>query len=233
MEGDVNCRITWLPTHKADAQYPHSLLGPRDERASGNSAAKRDNNFSPPDLDCHATLPRGSCKRRGRYHTWTCCAAGFQTGLCRLGVKPGSRRVGAYVSFRRLRTLRLARRVFGARLTRQPRLLRRKGDRPSATASPAPQTICRPEPQGIPRSSRPAAMARNDIAPPACSSLTTGASAAHSAARVCLTATEALISEDRLSAEQEPGKLRRHGMINGIILWNSICSRRFRKASRR
>src|SRR5229473_3239742 len=22
----------------------------------------------------------------GRYHTWTCCAAGFPTGLCRLGV---------------------------------------------------------------------------------------------------------------------------------------------------
>jgi hypothetical protein len=61
LEGDVNCRITWLPTDKADAQYPHSLLGPRNERASGNSAAKRDNNFSPPDLDCHATLPRGSC----------------------------------------------------------------------------------------------------------------------------------------------------------------------------
>src|SRR5262249_24271907 len=81
--------------------------------------------------------------------------------------------------------------------------------------------------------SRPAAMARNDAASLACSSLTTGASAAHCAARVCLTATEALISEDRLSDEQEPGKLQRHGMINGIILWNSICSRRFRKASRR
>jgi hypothetical protein len=45
------------------------LLGPRDERASGNSAAKRDNNFSPPDLDCHATLPRGSCN--GRDHITT------------------------------------------------------------------------------------------------------------------------------------------------------------------
>ena len=161
------------------------------------------------------------------------CAAQIPSGLGPSRVNPGSHRLGPYVSFRRLRTLRLARRVFGARLTRQPRLLRRKGDRPSATASPAPQTICRPEPQGIPRSSRPAAMARNDIAPPACSSLTTGASAAHCAARVCLTATEALISEDRLSAEQEPGRLQRHGTINGIILWNSICSRRFRKASRR
>jgi hypothetical protein len=61
LEGDVNCRITRLPTDKADAQYPHSLLGPRDERASGNSAPKRDNKSSPPDLDCHVTLPRGSC----------------------------------------------------------------------------------------------------------------------------------------------------------------------------
>ena len=25
-------------------------------------------------------------QRRGQYHTWTCCAAGFQTDLCRLGV---------------------------------------------------------------------------------------------------------------------------------------------------
>jgi len=30
--------------------------------------------------------PTAVMQRRERYHTWTCCAAGFQTGLCRLGV---------------------------------------------------------------------------------------------------------------------------------------------------
>jgi hypothetical protein len=37
--------------------------------------------------NCHLTLPWGPCKRRGRYHTNPCCAAGFQTALGRLGVK--------------------------------------------------------------------------------------------------------------------------------------------------
>ena len=36
---------------------------------------------------------RNNC--RHDYHTWTCCAAGFQTGLCRLGVKDGGYRVAA------------------------------------------------------------------------------------------------------------------------------------------
>jgi hypothetical protein len=31
-------------------------------------AAKRDSEFSPPDTDCHATLPWGSSLQRGRYH---------------------------------------------------------------------------------------------------------------------------------------------------------------------
>src|SRR6516165_6017135 len=38
-------------------------------------------------------------QRRGSYHTWACCTAGFQTGLCRLGVKTGSRFFRPYVSF--------------------------------------------------------------------------------------------------------------------------------------
>jgi hypothetical protein len=33
------------------------LLRPRDKRASGNSAAERDNKFSTTNVDCHATLP--------------------------------------------------------------------------------------------------------------------------------------------------------------------------------
>src|SRR5262249_28593741 len=48
----------------------------------------------------------GVMQRSGRYHTWTCCAAGFQTGRCRLGVKTRIRLLGAYVSFRQLRTCR-------------------------------------------------------------------------------------------------------------------------------
>src|SRR5262249_1335303 len=39
------------------------------------------------DVDCHAPLPGGHTTVGDDYHTWTCCAAGFQTGLCRLGVK--------------------------------------------------------------------------------------------------------------------------------------------------
>ena len=31
----------------------------------------------------------GVMQRRGRYHNQTCCAAGFQTSLCRLGVNSG------------------------------------------------------------------------------------------------------------------------------------------------
>jgi len=34
-----------------------SLLRARDERPSSSSAAKRDNEFSPSDADCHVTLP--------------------------------------------------------------------------------------------------------------------------------------------------------------------------------
>jgi hypothetical protein len=40
-----------------------SLLRARYERPSGGRAAKRDNEFSPSDADCHVTLPPG-----GRVH---------------------------------------------------------------------------------------------------------------------------------------------------------------------
>jgi ABC transporter substrate binding protein len=63
------------------------LLRACDERPGGRRATKRGNEFSPLDADYHVTLPWGSYNWRGRYHTWTCCTAGFQTGLCQLGVK--------------------------------------------------------------------------------------------------------------------------------------------------
>src|SRR6516164_2795610 len=37
------------------------LLRARSERPCSRSAAERSNEFSPVDMDCHATLPRGSC----------------------------------------------------------------------------------------------------------------------------------------------------------------------------
>ena len=50
---------------------------------------------------------RGVMQRTGQYHPWTCCAAGFQTGLCQLGVKTRIPPFWAYVSFfRQLRTWR-------------------------------------------------------------------------------------------------------------------------------
>src|SRR5262249_30045162 len=42
------------------------------------------------------TLPRGSCNWKGRYHTRTYCAAGFQTGRCRLGGHERISSEGAY-----------------------------------------------------------------------------------------------------------------------------------------
>src|SRR5262249_15467636 len=45
-------------------------------------------------------------QRSGRYHTWTCCAAGFQTGRCRLGVKMRSPLSKPHVRFCRLRKIR-------------------------------------------------------------------------------------------------------------------------------
>jgi hypothetical protein len=48
-----------LRAHKhADAPYPLGLLRARCERPHSR-AAKGDNTFSPSNMDCHATLPRG------------------------------------------------------------------------------------------------------------------------------------------------------------------------------
>ena len=45
---------------------------PRRERTSNRRAAKRNNEFSPSNMDCHKTLPRGILPLVGRCHTWTC-----------------------------------------------------------------------------------------------------------------------------------------------------------------
>jgi hypothetical protein len=61
-------------------------------------AASREAAIAPPSVpmnsrrrirntDRHATLQGGHANGGGRYHTQTCCAAGFQTGQCRRGVK--------------------------------------------------------------------------------------------------------------------------------------------------
>src|SRR5262249_22877935 len=62
------------------------LLSARREWPHRRRATERDYELSPSNVDCHVTLPKGVMQRSGRYHTWTCCAAGFQTGQCRLGV---------------------------------------------------------------------------------------------------------------------------------------------------
>jgi hypothetical protein len=56
----VHDRIRRLDVEESDYRR-RPLLCPHIERPSGRRAAKRDNEFSPPDVDCHATLPWGSC----------------------------------------------------------------------------------------------------------------------------------------------------------------------------
>jgi hypothetical protein len=41
-------------------------------------------------------------QRRGRYHTWTCCVAGFQSGRCLLGSKPEAVRTAARLLWPRI-----------------------------------------------------------------------------------------------------------------------------------
>src|SRR5262245_57442685 len=50
---------------KADTIGLPVLLRARRERPHGGRAAKRDNEFSPSDVGCHATLPWGSCPCNG------------------------------------------------------------------------------------------------------------------------------------------------------------------------
>src|SRR5271165_6549290 len=92
---------------RIDADTPHALALLRARRTRpSSSAAKCKNKFAPPDADCHATFPCGSMQRRGRYHNWTCCAARFQSGPCRFGVKTRMLLGYRYVSSFRLRTCR-------------------------------------------------------------------------------------------------------------------------------
>src|SRR5262249_23226985 len=57
----------WIEYHRSvreqepDRRQLSSLLRARRERHGDRRAAKRDNEFSSPEVDCHATLPRGSC----------------------------------------------------------------------------------------------------------------------------------------------------------------------------
>jgi len=43
---------------KCDATHSRRLLRTRRERQRRRAAAKRDNKFSPSNVDCHATFPR-------------------------------------------------------------------------------------------------------------------------------------------------------------------------------
>src|SRR5437879_6323980 len=49
-----------------DAPHPTGLLRARRERPRRRRPAKRGYEFSPSDVDCHVTLPWGSCPRNGR-----------------------------------------------------------------------------------------------------------------------------------------------------------------------
>src|ERR1700730_13828922 len=49
----------------ADGRHFARLLRACRERPSSRRAAKRADEFSPPDVNCHVTLPRGSCPRNG------------------------------------------------------------------------------------------------------------------------------------------------------------------------
>jgi hypothetical protein len=51
-------------THETDSWQLDALLRPHREWPRYR-AAKRDKEFSPPAVDCHATLPWGSCPRNG------------------------------------------------------------------------------------------------------------------------------------------------------------------------
>src|SRR5262249_49805398 len=50
---------------KADTIGLPGVLRAHRERPRGSRAAKRDNEFSPSDVGCHATLPWGSCPCNG------------------------------------------------------------------------------------------------------------------------------------------------------------------------
>src|SRR5262249_43335121 len=62
------------------ADPAHWLLRARRERPR-RRAGKRSNEFSPSDVDCHATLPWGSCPcNEGGYHVLIARSAGASPG---------------------------------------------------------------------------------------------------------------------------------------------------------
>src|SRR5262245_39835529 len=83
-----------IPVRRRRVEIPDHrqlwLLRPRRQRPRNRCAAECRDECAPLYMNCHATLPtRGSVQRRGPYHSRPCCAAGFQSRLCRLGVRPG------------------------------------------------------------------------------------------------------------------------------------------------
>jgi hypothetical protein len=66
----VQQRVRGPAVEKSDHRH-HRLLRARRERPPDNPDAKRANEFTPPDMDRHATLPWGSCHAmKTGYHVW-------------------------------------------------------------------------------------------------------------------------------------------------------------------
>src|SRR6516162_2731306 len=73
----------------ADTPYALSLLRLRRERPCRRHATQRGYQFSPSDMDCHATLPWGSCPcNAGQYHASFTQSAATATDVSRES-KPG------------------------------------------------------------------------------------------------------------------------------------------------
>src|SRR5262245_34112877 len=89
-----------IPVRRRRVEIPDHrqlwLLRPRRQRPRNRCAAECRDECAPLYMNCHATLPtRGSVQRRGPYHSRPCCAAGFQSRLCRLGVRLGNSAMSA------------------------------------------------------------------------------------------------------------------------------------------
>jgi hypothetical protein len=72
---------------KTDPVVP-GLLRARRERSRCRASEQRDE-IAATDVDCHVTLPWGSCNGWDHITPKPCCAAGFQSGLCLLRVRLG------------------------------------------------------------------------------------------------------------------------------------------------
>jgi hypothetical protein len=65
-----------------------ALLRPRRERPRSR-AAKREDAFSPSDMDCHCAPPAGVMQLEGTISHLDVLRCGIRSGLCQLGVKGG------------------------------------------------------------------------------------------------------------------------------------------------